>query len=149
MIMALVGIGIFAVPAAILSTAFNDQLHKDREQMHNELYRFMEDGVLDESERAIIYEEAKRLHITEEEVDLLIERIRQEREVTTSGHLPFDLIKKEPEVAFEQFRQVVGQLRQIASISQTDAVSRLFSDVDRATNQEREIWEKLSKGPKH
>jgi hypothetical protein len=59
------------------------------------------------------------------------------------------LIKKEPEVAFEQFRQVVGQLRQIASISQTDAVSRLFSDVDRATNQEREIWEKLSKGPKH
>jgi hypothetical protein len=149
MIMALVGIGIFAVPAAILSTAFNDQLHKDREQMHNELYRFMEDGVLDESERAIIYEEAKRLHITEEEVDLLIERVRQEREVTTSGHLPFDLIKKEPEVAFEQFRQVVGQLRQIASISQTDAVSRLFSDVDRATNQEREIWEKLSKGPKH
>jgi voltage-gated potassium channel Kch len=149
MIMALVGIGIFAVPAAILSTAFNDQLHKDREQMHNELYRFMEDGVLDESERAIIYEEAKRLHITEEEVDLLIERVRQEREATTSGHLPFDLIKKEPEVAFEQFRQVVGQLRQIASISQTDAVSRLFSDVDRATNQEREIWEKLSKGPKH
>ena len=149
MIMALVGIGIFAVPAAILSTAFNDQLHKDREQMHNELYRFMEDGVLDESERAIIYEEAKRLHITEEEVDLLIARVRQEREATTSGHLPFDLIKKEPEVAFEQFRQVVGQLRQIASISQTDAVSRLFSDVDRATNQEREIWEKLSKGPKH
>jgi hypothetical protein len=149
MIMALVGIGIFAVPAAILATAFNDQLHKDREQMHNELYRFMEDGVLDESERAIIYEEAKRLHITEEEVDLLIERVRQEREVTTSGHLPFDLIKKEPEVAFEQFRQVVGQLRQIASISQTDAVSRLFSDLDRATNQEREIWEKLSKGPKH
>jgi voltage-gated potassium channel Kch len=148
MIMALVGIGIFAVPAAILSTAFNDQLHKDREQMHNELYRFMEDGILDESERAIIYEEAKRLHITEEEVDLLIERVKQEREATTSGHLPFDLIKKEPEVAFEQFRQVIGQLRQIASISQTDAVGRLFSDVDRATNQEREIWEKLSKGPK-
>ena len=146
MIMALVGIGIFAVPAAILSTAFNDQLHKDREQMHNELYRFMEDGVLDEAERAIIYEEAKRLHISEEEVDLLIERVRQEREATTSGHLPFDLIKREPEVAFEQFRQVVGQLRQIASVSQTDAVSRLFSNQDRATAQEREIWERLSKG---
>ena len=146
MIMALVGIGIFAVPAAILSTAFNDQLHKDREQMHNELYRFMEDGFLDESERAIIYEEAKRLHITTEEVDLLIERVRQEREATTSGHLPFDLIKREPEVAFEQFRQVVGQLRQIASVSQTEAVGRLFSDQDRATAQEREIWEKLSKG---
>jgi hypothetical protein len=146
MIMALVGIGIFAVPAAILSTAFNDQLHKDRELMHNELYKFMEDGVLDESERAIIYEEAKRLHISEEEVDLLIERVRQEREATTSGHLPFDLIKKEPEVAFEQFRQVVGQLRQIASVSQTEAVNRLFSDETRATAQEREIWDRLSKG---
>ncbi|NBW01614.1 MAG: ion transporter [Betaproteobacteria bacterium] len=146
MIMALVGIGIFAVPAAILSTAFNDQLHKDREQMHNELYRFMEDGILDESERAIIYDEAKRLHITEEEVDLLIERVRQEREATTGGHLPFDLIKREPEVAFEQFRQVIGQLRQIASVSQTEAVSKLFSDQDRATSQEREIWERLSRG---
>ena len=146
MIMALVGIGIFAVPAAILTTAFNDQLHKDRELMHNELYKFMEDGVLDESERAIIYEEAKRLHISEEEVDLLIERVRQEREATTSGHLPFDLIKKEPEVAFEQFRQVVGQLRQIASVSQTEVVNRLFSDETRATAQEREIWDRLSKG---
>jgi hypothetical protein len=114
--------------------------------MHNELYKFMEDGVLDESERAIIYEEAKRLHISEEEVDLLIERVRQEREATTSGHLPFDLIKKEPEVAFEQFRQVVGQLRQIASVSQTEAVNRLFSDETRATAQEREIWDRLSKG---
>ena len=60
-IMALVGIGIFAVPAAILSTAFNDQLHKDRELMHNELAKYLEDGVLDDDERVKLMEEAKQI----------------------------------------------------------------------------------------
>lgn len=145
-IMALVGIGIFAVPAAILSTAFNDQLHKDRELMHNELYKYMEDGVLDDQERTVIYEEAKRLHITPEEVDLLIERVQQEHEAAGGGHLPLELMSKRPELAFEQFRQTLAQLRQIVSVSQVDQVDRLFADSRRATEQEREIWLKISKG---
>lgn len=145
MIMALVGIGIFAVPAAILSTAFNDQLHKERELMHNELYVYMEDGILDEEERAKIYEEAKRLHISDEEVNLLIERVRQEREITHKGQLPLELMAKESEVAFEQFRQVICQLRQIVTVSKTDELNRLFADANRATAQEREIWERLTK----
>ncbi len=144
-VMAIVGIGVFAVPAAILSSAFNDQLHKDRELMHNELYRYMEDGILDDDERAKIYEEAKRLHISDEEVDILIERVRQERQAAESGHLPLDLISKIPEVAFEQFRQTIGHLRQIATVSQTDQVDRLFSDPNRATAQEQEIWKKLTR----
>ena len=143
-IMAIVGIGVFAVPAAILSSAFNDQLHKDRELMHNELYRYMEDGVLDDTERSKIYAEAKRLHISDEEVDILIERVRQERQAAESGHLPLELIAKEPEVAFEHFRQNIGHLRQIVSLSQKEQLDHLFSDPNRATTQERQIWEQLN-----
>ena len=145
-IMALVGIGIFAVPAAILSTAFNDQLHKDREAMHNQLYRYFEDGVLDEEEREAIYAEAKRLHITREEVDILIDRAKQEHEAATGGHLPLEMMSKQPEVAFEQFRQGVANLRQIVAVAQIANVDRLFSDEARATAGEREIWRALAAG---
>ena len=145
-IMALVGIGIFAVPAAILSTAFNDQLHKDREAMHNQLYRYFEDGVLDEEEREAIYAEAKRLHITREEVDILIDRAKQEHEAATGGHLPLEMMSKQPEVAFEQFRRGVANLRQIVAVAQIANVDRLFSDEARATAGEREIWRALAAG---
>ena len=145
-IMALVGIGIFAVPAAILSTAFNDQLHKDREAMHNQLYRYFEDGVLDEEEREAIYAEAKRLHITREEVDILIDRAKQEHEAATGGHLPLEMMSKQPEVAFEQFRQGVAHLRQIVAVAQIASVDRLFADEGRATAGEREIWRALAAG---
>jgi len=34
-VMALLGIGIFAVPAAVLSSSFNDQIHSDREALQS------------------------------------------------------------------------------------------------------------------
>ncbi len=144
-IMALVGIGIFAVPAAILSSAFNDQLHKDREMMHNELMRFFKDGVLDETERAKIMEEAAALHISADEVEILIERARLEKEQAESGHLPLEAMEKTPEVAFEQFRITVGNLRQIMAVGDTGKMHELFELPGRATDDEKAIWRQLNK----
>jgi voltage-gated potassium channel len=140
-VMALVGIGIFAVPAAILSSAFNDQLHKDREKMHNELYRYLDDGVLDDDERQAIYEEAKRLHIPEEDVELMIERVRQEHENKQSQ--PLGLVEKNPTVALEEFRRTVSQLNQIVAVADRDQVTALINAGGRTTPQERELWSYL------
>jgi voltage-gated potassium channel len=142
-IMALVGIGIFAVPAAILSSAFNDQLHKDREMMHNELMRFFKDGVLDEAERAKLMREADALHISPQEVELLIERARLDKEQSENGHLPMDAIAKTPEVAFEQFRIMIGNLRQIMAVGDTEKMHQLFDAPGRATDDEKAIWRQL------
>ena len=43
-ILALMGIGIFALPAAVLSSAFTDQLHKEREALKGELSEILEDA---------------------------------------------------------------------------------------------------------
>jgi voltage-gated potassium channel len=139
-IMALVGIGIFAVPAAILSSAFNDQLHKDREVIHNELMRYLNDGELDETERAKLIEEAKTLHISEQEVDILIERARLERDEAMSNHLPLAVIKDQPVVAFEQFRNAVSNLRQIATVGDNQKMRELFDTPGKATDDERAVW---------
>ncbi|MGB4346923.1 MAG: ion transporter [Burkholderiaceae bacterium] len=144
MIMALVGIGIFAVPAAILSSAFNDQLHKDRELLHNELTRFMKDGVLDDEERATIMREAEELHISVDEVEILIERARLDKEQAESGHLPMEAMASKPEVAFEQFRISVGNLRQIMAVGDKEKMRELFESPGRATDDERAIWRQLN-----
>jgi hypothetical protein len=141
-VMALVGIGIFAVPAAILSSAFNDQLHKDREKMHNELYRFLDDGVLDDTEREKIFEEAKRLHIAEEDVELMIERVRQEHENRQSQ--PLALVEKNPSVALEEFRRAVSHLNQIVAVADKQQVGALMESGGRTTPQEREMWSYLN-----
>jgi voltage-gated potassium channel Kch len=143
-IMALVGIGIFAVPAAILSTAFNDQLHKDREAMHSELMRYMHDGVIDDDEYQKLLREAEQLHITKDEVDILIEQAKRERAEATAHLLPIAAIKEMPEVAFEQFRMAISNLRQIAAAGDQEKLKQLFETPGRATDEERAIWRQIN-----
>jgi hypothetical protein len=144
-VMALVGIGIFAVPAAILSTAFNDQLHKDRETMHAELLVFMKDGSLSEEHYEQIMREAQELHISQEEVLVLIERVKQERAEMAKNQLPIAAIRETPEIAFEQFRIAVSTLRQIATAGDRSQMRELFDTPGRATEDERAIWRQIDR----
>jgi voltage-gated potassium channel Kch len=144
-IMALVGIGIFAVPAAILSTAFNDQLHKDREEIHAELMYFLKDGEIDPEEYETILSKAKELHISQVELNLLIERVKRDREEIQKGHLPLVAIEEKPEVAFEQFRMAVCNLKQIIAVGDKNKIKMLFETPGRATHDELAIWKQLDK----
>jgi hypothetical protein len=144
-VMALVGIGIFAVPAAILSTAFNDQLHKDREMMHAELMRFMKDGSLSDENYEQIMREAQELHISQEEVIVLIERVKQERAEMGQHQLPIAAIREKPEIAFEQFRITISNLRQIATKGDRKQMQELFDMPGRATDDERAIWRQIDR----
>jgi hypothetical protein len=144
-VMALVGIGIFAVPAAILSTAFNDQLHKDREMMHAELMRFMKDGSLSDENYEQIMREAQELHISQEEVIVLIERVKQERAEMGQHQLPIAAIREKPEIAFEQFRITISNLRQIATEGDRKQMQELFDMPGRATDDERAIWRQIDR----
>jgi hypothetical protein len=107
--------------------------------------RFFKDGVLDENERAKIMEEAAALHISPDEVEILIERARLEKEQADSGHLPLDQMAKTPEIAFEQFRITIGNLRQIMAVGDTEKMHQLFDMPGRATDDEKAIWRQLNK----
>jgi voltage-gated potassium channel Kch len=79
-VLALIGIGIFAIPAALLSSAFSDQLVKEREALKANLFEMLKDGHIDEDEANFIRQESKRLHLTTEEVNALIEMVQRENE---------------------------------------------------------------------
>jgi hypothetical protein len=142
-VLALLGIGIFAIPAAILSSALSDQLRIEREQMMNELYHMLEDGVISAEEQELIEAEAKRLHLSKSELDRLLEKAKVQMGVehaaasSAANAAPHELdlkfLSTHPIVAAEQLKITISKLQQIMSVCSADELARYFDDPNNAT----------------
>lgn len=71
MLLALLGIGIVALPAGILGSAFSDQLHRQREEMIQKVEDALADGIITAEEERALEEERVRLHLTLEQFETL------------------------------------------------------------------------------
>jgi hypothetical protein len=143
-VMALLGIGIFAIPAALLASAFGDQLHKERELMKNNLRNMMKDGHLDEAEINLLRSEAKRLHITIEELNVLLENVHNER--ISSQHksvMPLHLIAEKPAHAIEHYKMLLSQINQLALLTDTSKFEQEAKASDSLTAKELALWQQL------
>jgi hypothetical protein len=169
-VLALLGIGIFAIPAAILSSAFSDQLRIERETMKQELYEMLGDGKISPEERIIIDAEAKRLHLSKAEVDRLLEKAKIELGLIahpdsighthqelhhTYGHheshrpaMDLNYLSKHPEAAGEQFKILLAQLQQLAHSVDHERLNQYLSDKKHATDFQMETWEYIAKQTK-
>ena len=146
MILAVLGIGIFAIPAAILASAFSDQLRIERETLMNELYVMLSDGHLSEEEREMVDREAKRLHLSQDEVNRLIDRVHRERElVQDQKGISIERLAKDPNLALERFRELAGQVKQIALMGNVDEMREKLESSDRSTALEKKIWSMTGK----
>jgi len=140
-VLALLGIGIFAIPAALLSSAFSDQLRIERETLKNELYEMLADGVLDEDERDQIKREAKRLHLSEEEVDRLIVKARKERELKEDvSVLPLHKIAATSAHAVEHYKVLIAQIRQLGILTHSSRFVKVATQDGRLTQEELDLW---------
>ncbi len=145
-VLAFIGIGIFAIPAALLSSAFSDQLKMDREALVNKLFNMLADGEIDEEEAKFIKSEAKRLHLSDDEVKLLIERAKRERELMddVSG-LPLHKIASNPDHAVEHYKYLLGQIRQMHLLSNSDQLQASMAKPDRLTDSEKQLWQLITR----
>ncbi len=143
-ILALLGIGIFAIPAALLSSAFTDELRIERELLRNKLYKMLEDGVFSEEEAAIINIEAKRLHLTQDDLDQLIDKARRERELMEDvSALPLHKIASKPEHAVEHFKTLIGQIRMLGIMTDKDKFQEVAQQSARLTADEWVLWQQI------
>ncbi len=143
-ILALLGIGIFAIPAALLSSAFSDQLRIERETLKNELYEMLADGVLDEDERDQIKREAKRLHLSEEEVDRLIVKARKERELKEDvSVLPLHKIAENAAHAVEHYKVLIAQIRQLGIMTHAGRFEKVATQQRRLSPEEMHLWKQI------
>ncbi|QWE29948.1 ion transporter [Polynucleobacter sp. Adler-ghost] len=144
-VIALLGIGIFAIPAAILSSALSDQLRIERERMMNELYHMLEDGVISADEQELIEAEAKRLHLSQGELTRLLEKAKVEMGIEhapakdaktgkgATSEMSLEFLSKHPELAAEQLKITISKLQQIVSVSDRQELSKYIDNPDNVT----------------
>ena len=127
-VLALLGIGIFAIPAGLLASAFTDQLRIDRETFRQKLLQAYEKGELDPKARSMIAEETERLHLSADDIrrlthearEAIKDRQRQEKHLTTAVVLD---PKAHPELAAQQWRLLVSQLQLLNEAAGCDALA--------------------------
>ena len=151
-VLALLGIGIFAIPAAILSSALSDQLRIEREKMMNELYHMLEDGAISAEEQELIEAEAKRLHLSKSELDRLLEKAKVQMGVEhadvggahgVSRELDLNFLSNHPAVAAEELKIFISKLQQIMSVSNSDELAQYFANPNNATQLQYELFRVL------
>ena len=139
MAISFVGIGIFAIPAGLMASAFTDQLRIDRETFENEFRAALADGRLSIHERQAMEAEAERLHMTPQDVDRIVERVREEmrqaRHDVTEG--------LDAQVMLEHYRQQISTLRATAHGKSATQLDALLQDTTQTTDAERAIWQVL------
>jgi voltage-gated potassium channel len=145
-VLAFIGIGIFAIPAALLSSAFSDQLKMDRESLVNKLFDMLADGDIDEEEAKYIKSEAKRLHLSDDEVKVLIDKAKRERELMddVSG-LPLHKIAANPDHAVEHYKFLLGQIRQINLLGNQEKIEVSLSRPGRLTDTDKQLWHLINR----
>jgi voltage-gated potassium channel Kch len=147
-ILALLGIGIFAIPAALLSSAFSDQLRIEREALKTELHDMLSDGVLSMEESEKLFTEAKRLHLSDDDVNRLIEKVRREfEEKEDVSGLPLHKIAANPEHAVEHFKSLVSQIRQLGILTDLGKFEASATKNFTLTPGELNLWRHLQVKP--
>jgi len=142
-VLALMGIGIFAIPAALLSSAFTDELVKERNQLKAELYTMLKDGQLSDDEIVFIRTEAKRLHLSIEEINALIQLVLKEFEEEKNHPLPIHRIAEKPDLAVEHFKATLVQMRQLGLLTDSSTFDQLAIQEGRLSADQLEIWQKI------
>ena len=143
-VMAFAGIGIFAIPAAILASAFSDELVKQRNLLKTNLHDIMADGVISADELEYIRGEAKRLHLSVEEVNALIRQIHNEvEEKSNLAALPIHKIAAMPELAAEHYKTLISNIRQLGMLMDPAEFEQMRQTNSRLTPDEIALWEKI------
>jgi len=155
-ILALLGIGIFAIPAAVLSSSLGEQLRVGREKLLDDLLSMMTDGDISAEKRKLIDIEAKKYKISKEEVDHLLEKEKKEAkhrkieetrekllleilETSKLKELDFEKCEQDPIFAAEQLKIKLSQLQQILQISDQIGIQSYLENPINSTPKQREI----------
>ena len=153
-VLALLGIGIFAIPAGLLASAFTDQLRIDREAFKHKLLQAYEEGKLNPKARSLLASETERLHLSEEDVRRLTQEAREafEARQREEKHLTSAVVldpKQHPELAYHQLRLLVSQLQLLQRAAGAEQLSQLVDPRDPDAEHIRDILQVLQASSVH
>jgi hypothetical protein len=94
-----------------------------------------------------LLEERERVHEQHARIEAM-EVLKQEHEHGATGGggaVSYEQIAGNPEVAFEQARILIGQLRVLGSAVDPGKLEPMFASPGRATDQERQVWDLVAR----
>ncbi len=143
-LMALLGIALIAIPSGILAAAFTDQLRMERDAIGGKIAAMMEDDNIDADEKAHLEADARRLHITHQELDQMIALAQRRRSEDRALRTEFNLgvARNDPQLALDQFRGILQQMKEIIDVSD-EKLGAFISRGEIVTPMERAIYEKI------
>ena len=132
-ILSLLGIGIFAIPAGLLASAFTDQLRIDREALKHKLLSAYEKGKLDPHAREWLQAETERLHLTQEETHRLMSEAHEAAEAKARAEHQASAVAlinpaQHPDLAAAQWRLLVQQLEILHQAAGDEALQAQLHD---------------------
>jgi voltage-gated potassium channel Kch len=140
-VISLIGIGIFAIPAGLMASAFTDQLRIDRETFENEFRDALAKGQISHNDQHALNAEAERLHLSAQDVTRIMDKVKHElkfKEGESISHL-------NAEQLLEKYRQQVSQLRSLVQSEDFQKSHQLVIESQNTTPLEREIFKSLIK----
>ncbi len=149
-VLALLGIGIFAIPAGLLASAFTDQLRIDREAFKQRLLHAYQDGEINPKARALLAAESERLHLSPEDIQRLTREAQREFEdKKREDKLAVNAIvidpAQHPDLAARQLRLLVSQVHLLTSASDATTLLSQLSENNEDDARVRRVLQALQK----
>ena len=117
--MAMIGVGIFAIPSALLAASFSDELLKDKINLSAKFYQRLKSGLPVNEKDHYVISEAAKINLSGEQIKGIID------EVCYNFKVEEDLIKQplaeiasNPDHALEHFVKTLSRIRQLGIMLQ-------------------------------
>lgn len=87
-VIGLIGIGMIALPAAIMASGFAENINRRRQTYNRSVQRYLKDGIIDETERWKLEELRKDLGLDSDEALQLLDNIVQQAKQSVTANCP-------------------------------------------------------------
>ena len=140
-LMAVIGVGIFAIPSALLASSFADELHSDKNNLGIALYNRLKLGLAIDLKDEFVINEGKRLNLSPEQLKGVIDKVYYEFQ-TTEALIPQPLqeVANNTDQALEHFVKKLSRIRQLGILVQQQPTDTLHKLSNLLTPNEAELW---------
>jgi hypothetical protein len=143
-VMAMIGVGIFAIPSALLAASFSDELRKDQINLADRLYKRLRDGLPVHLDDPFVIEQANTLNLTSEQMKGIIEKVRYDLKIEEDLiKQPLEEIAASTDQSIEHFVKALSRLRQLGILIQQEPGDTKEKFAKMLTQSEIQLWQRI------
>ena len=147
-LMAVIGVGIFAIPSALLASSFSDELHSDKNNLGIALYNRLKQGLPIDLKNEFVISEGKRLNLSPEQLKGVIDKVTYE--FNMSENLipqPLREIANNTDQALEHYVKKLSRIRQLGILIQHQPAETMQKLTELLSPSEAELWKQIQGSP--